>query len=197
MIKSKNQRGATIDLLPQYNKDKICIHFIYFLHESKFTSIFSEYFSSCEIKGGFRLPKFGNMGLLMKTNIKCQFGWWIHMNFCVKLQTTIFVFIEVKFATKRILFCGEEAKKKRYNKREKFVISGKQALTTLNLSKTIEAWGQLKSMNWQKNCNPLLDVKFELTVGLCQFFFWFENFVGGCVRATLEFSIILCVTGFC
>lgn len=101
------------------NKDKICIHFIYFLHESKFTSIFSEYFSSCEIKGGFRLPKFGNMGLLMKTNIKCQFGWWIHMNFCVKLQTAIFVFIEVKFATERILFCGEEAKQKTiYEKRE-------------------------------------------------------------------------------
>lgn len=37
------------------------------------------------------------------------------------------------------MFCGEEAKKKRYMKREKFVISGKQALTTLNLSKTIEA----------------------------------------------------------
>lgn len=176
MIKSKKSEGSDNWLVATVQHfDATRIKFAFILFTSYMKVNLHRYFLNIFHHVKSR-EDFGNMGLLMKTNIKCQFGWWIHMNFCVKLQTAIFVFIEVKFATKRILFCGEKAKKKQYMKREKFVISGKQALTTLNLSKTIEAWGQLKSMNWQKNCNPLLAVKFELTVGLCQFFFLVRKF---------------------
>lgn len=165
------------------NKDEICIHFIYFLPEFSSGTMkvnlhryFLNIFHHVKSRDVFGYRNSVTWDFWWKqtwsVNLVDEFTWIFAWNF--KQQ---FLF-SLKWNLRRGEFCFVAKKqKKRYMKREKFVISGKQALTTLNLSKTIEAWGQLKSMNWQKNCNPLLDVKFELTVGLCQFFFWFENFV--------------------